>query len=82
MLDLRNIGTTLMADVTSEANGGLPVWIETQVGLDSNFNRLSPEQGGKTTQLIRTFLSDKMRVDMSCGNVKASSVFNRRTSNE
>ena len=75
-LDGRNIQMT----VVREDRGGstAPVWRETQVSLDSNFNRLSPENGGKSTDLIRTFLSDMMTVDMTCGNVKASSIFNRR----
>jgi len=75
-LDGRNIESTVLSD---DVTAGPPVWRETQVGLDSNFNR---QEGGKTTQLIRTFLSDKMLVEMSCGSVKASSVFNRVTDNK
>jgi len=75
-LDGRNIQMTVVRE--DRAGAGAPVWRETQVSLDSNFNRLSPENGGKSTDLIRTFLSDMMTVDMTCGNVKASSTFNRR----
>ena len=43
-------------------------WKETQKDLD----------GGKTTTLIRTFLQDKMFIEMFVGNVNSSSTFVRR----
>ena len=43
-------------------------WEEVQTSLD----------GGKRTTLIRTFLKDKMFIEMSVGNVNSSSTFSRR----
>jgi len=81
-MDGRNVEMTVKDTTPSggDPQGTPPVWTETQVSLDWNFNRLSPQDGGKTTQLIRTFLADKMTVDLSCGQVQASSVFHRRPS--
>ena len=51
------------------------VWLEVQTGLDGNFG---PDPRGKTTRLTRTFLTDRMLVDLTVGSVSSSSIFGRK----